>query len=179
MLAIHKRRAFIDPTCPKCGDVEVKYSRGQKARHIIATCPKCKQQIERLFRSKVPVRVRLAVDPSRNYLEMKYRPRPSEFEIQAYLYCELRRLGYDVRGEVATKDGDSRFDLVVFSKQRPVRIIEVKSCHKRCRAKQLDQYRTYGIKVLAVCGMKEAQELIQRASGAGARTPLPLLVWKE
>ena len=179
MKAIQKRRTFTDPRCKRCGTAPVNYAfrlNDKKRWRIFATCGTCNEPIQDFARNKVPARIKLQINPSGGRFEMKYRTRPSEFEIQAYLYCELRRLGYDVRGEVSTKDGDCRFDLVVFANKKPVRIIEVKSCRKRYRSRQLEQYRAYGIKVLSVCGMSEAIELVRRASVNGGRHSLPLLV---
>lgn len=92
----------------------------------------------------------------------------SEFEIQAHVYHTLRARGYDVRGEVVSRLGRSRFDLVVFdADRRPTRIIEVK---KKARTDnnprreddaarrnlQLFTYESFRIPVDHVCGMDEA-----------------------
>ncbi len=174
---IDKRRNFVDPPCRSCGSANTKYvKRGRLG--VAAKCGDCGSHIKNFNHRKVPARVKLAVRPENVFREIKYGKRPTEFEIQAYLYTELRRLGYDARGEVTTKDGDCRFDIVVFAnKRKPARIIEVKSCRKKYRSRQLDQYRAYGIKVISICGMEQAQALIERAAAAGKKTPLPLLVW--
>lgn len=176
MRAIQKRRTFTDPPCRTCGPGPVEYSfrlNGKRRWKIFAKCGTCHEDIKSFARNKVPARIKLKINPAGGSFEMKYSQRPSEFEIQAYLYCELRRLGYDARGEVTTKDGDCRFDIVVFHRQKPVRIIEVKACPKRYRSRQLEQYRIYGIKVLCVCGMEQAIELIKKAA-CSKRNPLQL-----
>lgn len=117
---------------------------------------------------------------------MKPIPYPvdhSEFEIQAYLYFELRRLGYDARGEVNAKG--SCFDLVVFdSAKQPVRIIEVKKRQKnkadiphanlrmqdRVRVKtqlQLNRYDRFGILVDCISGMKAAMKYMGKVEERG------------
>jgi hypothetical protein len=66
--------------------------------------------------------------------ELWYPPRPTEFEIQAFIYSSLLQLGYDVRGEVPAKGGRCRFDIVVYRMTRtgagirpmPVRIVRSK-----------------------------------------------------
>lgn len=106
---------------------------------------------------------------------------PTEFEIQAYLYQELRSLGYNVRGEVPDKR--SRYDLVVFRGQRdPIQILEVKKSRPgrtggygrggrlrlavQCRQnkeqveKQIAKYKQTGIPVKLICGIGQARRYI-------------------
>ena len=54
---------------------------------------------------------------------------PSEFEMQADLYFALKRLGYEVRGEVPSRFEGKRciFDLVIFRGEHAAIIIEVKN----------------------------------------------------
>lgn len=103
---------------------------------------------------------------------------PSEFEIQAYLYAELQRLGYVVRGEVVGASG--RVDLVVFDGGVPVRVLEVKARlvnqqHGNTKAKrvaeQLARYRDdwCPATVLLVDGAEKAERLIERVSRCGFR----------
>jgi len=92
----------------------------------------------------------------------------SEFEIQAYLYEHLRRSGLHVRGELKSKCGTCRFDLVVFdAENRPSLIIEVKAdkpigptedkkIERGIRKKQVARYRKFSIPVDLVEGMPEA-----------------------
>jgi hypothetical protein len=58
-----------------------------------------------------------------------YLQRPSEFDLQASLYHELRSAGYEVRGEVKFKrpgERGLRADLLILHQGRPALIIEVK-----------------------------------------------------
>lgn len=100
--------------------------------------------------------------------DIVYPPCESEFEIQSYIYSTLKTKGYDVRGELRTRLGVCRFDLVVFVDRKPVRIIEVKqsetakrkggfsSDRKKSSWSQLCRYRKYGIEVVAISGMSQA-----------------------
>jgi hypothetical protein len=179
MRAIDKRRQFADPKCRECGPAGVNYRHARNVRgrlKIAAYCSKCLNKIREFSENKVPASVKLSIDPACGRREIPYRHRPTEFEIHAYLYCELRRLGYDARGEVATRDGDCRFDLVVYSQQRAVRVIEVKASPRKCRGEQLEQYRAYGLKVISVCGLDQAMRLIEKAKAGGCRSPLPPVI---
>ena len=88
----------------------------------------------------------------------------SEFEVQAYIYQNLRANGYDVRGEVTTRQSSAILDLVVFDERTPVLIIEVKAALKLISARtrvslaeldqeQADYYQSLGVPVQRVCGM--------------------------
>lgn len=79
----------------------------------------------------------------------------SEFELQSELFTELKRLGFNVFGEVpAILNGKkSHFDLVVFEGDQAAVIIEVKN--SPCRAivygkktRQMEKYKAYGIPVV-------------------------------
>jgi len=112
-----------------------------------------------------------------------YPTTATEFEIQAYIYHELKRLGYDVRGEVG--QGDSRFDLVVFDADKlPIRVIEVKKYRpfysKMPRASirmesrdrdsnrlQLRKYDRFGIRVDVIAGMPNAEKYIRLVAARG------------
>lgn len=101
---------------------------------------------------------------------------PSEFEIQAILYYELRKLGLNIRGEVRVllpKEGrrqpSCRFDLVEFVDGQLVGIIEVKpkkvkkepaSWHA---TRQGLRYTRFGVPVRLVYGMRDAEALIAQA----------------
>jgi len=99
-----------------------------------------------------------------------YPKTESEFEIQAFIYAELRALGVDVRGELVTVFFDGingkqkhrtmcRFDLVIFENKIPIRIVEVKHGRKTFvseRARQCERYRKYGVPVTFVFGMEQA-----------------------
>ena len=58
-----------------------------------------------------------------------YPKRLSEFELQSWLYSELKSMGIDVRGEVTGKANGKvhRYDLVLFFRYQPVVIVEVKA----------------------------------------------------
>ena len=111
----------------------------------------------------------------------------SEFEVQAFLYCELARLGYFVRGELSAHGMKARFDLAIFSCSRdwaPSRIIEVKKKKRSLSGKtasgsQIAQYYAdFGIPVDAVFGMKDAErylEKIQLILPLPARQPATIL----
>ena len=98
--------------------------------------------------------------------------RSTEFEVQATLYNELRRLGHNVRGEVPVRYGERgmcRFDLAEFVDGKLVGIIEVKSApitHKTAAGwngtRQGKRYGEWGVPVRIVYGMKEAVDLIGR-----------------
>ena len=91
-------------------------------------------------------------------------PPETEFEVQAFIYNELRSHGIVVRGEVRTRCGSCKFDLVVYCPLRRARvIIETKNGRSvtarlgrvKTRA-QVRRYSEYGLPVLVVRGMKEA-----------------------
>lgn len=103
----------------------------------------------------------------------------SEFEVQAFLYSELKRLGIDVRGEVNFKGEKKyyeqnkksrqtrcRFDLVIFHNCEAIKIIEVKNApikHKTSleNTRQGIRYRHFGIPVIFIYGMNDAIKLLQ------------------
>lgn len=97
---------------------------------------------------------------------------PSEFEIQAFLYFELRRLGYNVRGEVGTYHSKAKFDLVIYDRKKsgrfPLRIIEVKKqrrsreAHTKSGSQIHRYYEDYGVPVDLVGGMDEAESYLKR-----------------
>lgn len=97
----------------------------------------------------------------------------SEFEVQAFLYSKLIDLGYAVRGEVQVlgnfglrkTKASCRFDLIVFEKQQPILILEIKARkvkHKTCveDTRQSQKYRTFGIPVWFVYGMEGAKQVL-------------------
>ena len=113
---------------------------------------------------------RRSVDPSL----LQYPRKQSEFEIQAYLFSELRGMGLDARGEVRA-GRESRFDIVVFEEKDPVLIIEVKTRRlprnpssprmremSRRRAEQAHRYKQYLDNVVWIEGMRQAELFIQK-----------------
>lgn len=107
----------------------------------------------------------------------KYVRKYSEFEIQAYVYQNLRDMGHDARGEVQSttkkeeKKGKCIFDIVVFENWYPIRIIEIKRSPKRneavTRKIQIEKYLRFGVGIDLVCGMNEARKYMEawRANG--------------
>lgn len=107
-------------------------------------------------------------------LRIPYPAHDTEFEVQAWLYNELRRMGFETRGEIKApyskkskgqKARFCRFDIVVYNKQLPVVILEVKAAtvrHKTCvtDTRQGTRYPHFGVPVMFVYGMPMAQKLI-------------------
>lgn len=91
---------------------------------------------------------------------------PSEFEVQSYIYQEIKALEYNVHGEVKSISGKHRFDLVVFHNKFPLIIIEVKtnkaSKNSKGIKRQCEEYLKYGTHVELICGMDEARDFISR-----------------
>ena len=109
--------------------------------------------------------------------------------MQAYIYHNLLRLGYVVRGEVGTKCGTCRFDLVVYQNGRPVRIIEIKKQKKapgnkftkravRWRqSEQFSRYGEFGLPVDTILGLSQAHGYIaalENGGGFSRELPPPL-----
>ncbi len=116
-----------------------------------------------------------------------YPSHSSEFEIQSFVYQSLMSLGHDVRGEVRTTNGKSRFDLVVFVDKHPVLIIEIKKFtaeesqlrspkkgratrvrkQLRTRVVQDKKYREYELPVSWIEGMQQAVSYVESAKVNG------------
>jgi len=97
-------------------------------------------------------------------LQVLYPNSFSEFEVQAYLYSKLKRMGFDVRGEVSAVNimgKGSRFDLVIFKKGKASKIIEVKKKREQRIQTQRVKYNRYGIGVHFVMGMEDAEKYIK------------------
>lgn len=92
----------------------------------------------------------------------------TEFEVQAYLWSNLRQLEFNVRGEVkAVYAGRQRvrFDLAVFEDGNLVGIIEVKARPRKHKngwenTRQGSRYKQYGVPIRLVYGMDQAQECV-------------------
>ena len=105
--------------------------------------------------------------------------RPSEFEVQAFLWSQLRELGFTVYGEVKTKYAKRcyvRFDLAVFDEGNLTGIIEVKRSivkHKSAWAdtRQGMRYAQFGVPVKIIYGMAEAISLVHDATKTGKIFP--------
>ncbi len=94
----------------------------------------------------------------------------SEFEIQAYLYHELRQSGMDVKGEArCSLNGKGvRFDLLIFGEEKiPLYAIEVKPKRRQkwrdmwVQGRQFRAYRQMPIPVFMVLGMEQAQAFLE------------------
>lgn len=94
---------------------------------------------------------------------------PTEFEVQAYVYTELRRLGYNARGEVKAqyaKRAYCRFDIAIFKDGKLDKIVEIKRSsinHKTSwrDTRQGTRYNDFGVPVVIIYGMPEAQGFIK------------------
>lgn len=106
----------------------------------------------------------------------------SEFEVQAYVWSELRRLGINARGEVkvpfkgvGNRRAICRFDVAIFDKKLLCGIIEIKAAvikHKTDKGwhgtRQGTRYQTFGVPVIVVYGQRQAEDLIHEVSRIGA-----------
>lgn len=111
--------------------------------------------------------LRFEVEVKRKQFIIRYPQKFSEFEVHSYLLWGLRFRGYDARGEVHSKNRDSRFDIVIFEKKEPCLIIEVKAKvtgkgNVLSMNMQLSKYHRYQLKVKTIYGMIEAQEYLHR-----------------
>jgi hypothetical protein len=92
----------------------------------------------------------------------------TEFEVQAYIWNELRKIGINARGEVKAKHGHRsyvRFDIAIFEDGCLKHIVEVKRSkikHKTTweDTRQGKRYNEFGVPVTIVYGMKDADEFI-------------------
>ena len=130
-----------------------------------ARCSTCCGPLDRIRGERVPRKLRIATPDT-----IDYPKRESEFEVQAYLYHTLRERGFDVRGEVTSRQRSARLDLVVFNRRVAVLIIEVKRTLVRrnwartrvlvpdSTGEQLEGYRRLGAPVRYVPSMSSAVE---------------------
>lgn len=98
---------------------------------------------------------------------------PSEFEVQAFLYGELKKMGRNVRGEVKWFDPDlrvqCRFDLVIYGERGAEQIVEVKPTARKWVKTPLEdtrqgrRYRLFGVPVTFVYGMEDARKFLEAA----------------
>ena len=92
----------------------------------------------------------------------------TEFEVQAYLWNELKRRGINARGEVKTryaKKAYVRFDIAIFEDGQMTRIIEIKRskiAHKTSweDTRQGKRYNEFGVPVNIIYGMEGADEFL-------------------
>lgn len=110
--------------------------------------------------------------------QIEYPTVASEFEVQAFLYSELKRRGLDVRGEVKARGcfglrkakAACRFDLVLFQNRQAVMILEIKGApvnHQTTMeaTRQGQRYPHFGVPVWTVYGMAGAEAVIERLVG--------------
>lgn len=98
----------------------------------------------------------------------------TEFEVQAWLYGQLRAMGLDVRGEVRWRNPETgeacRFDLVIFDRGVASEIIEVKDTGRHDtsrpveRTRQCHRYRHFGVPVTFIYEMKDAQAYVRNCA---------------
>jgi hypothetical protein len=93
----------------------------------------------------------------------------TEFEVQAYLWGELRSMGINARGEVKTQYGKRtwvRFDIAIFTNGELTQIIEIKRSpikHKTTweDTRQGKRYIEFGVPVVIIYGMQQAKEFLE------------------
>lgn len=105
----------------------------------------------------------------------------SEFEVHAYVWSELRKLGINARGEVKVPFKDEgnrramcRFDIGIFDDGFLVGIIEIKAHQVRHKTeggweatRQGSRYMSFGVPVEIVYGQPEAELFIEITKTAG------------
>ena len=97
--------------------------------------------------------------------------RPTEFEVQAFIWNGLRAMGINARGEVKTAfNGRAcvRFDIAIFDGGVLSGVVEIKSSpikHKTTweETRQGERYAQFGVPVRLVYGMDEAKRLLADA----------------
>lgn len=104
--------------------------------------------------------------------------RPTEFDVHAWLYIQLKDLGYDVNCQVSAnlgraipkgRRGQCWFDIAVFQGEKLVEIIEVKAAQVTHKdgvdvTRQCIRYRKFGVPLTYVYGMQDAIELVRQRS---------------
>lgn len=96
---------------------------------------------------------------------------PTEFEVQAYLWSELKKLGINARGEVkcAFKGRSQvRFDIAIFEHGALVGVIECKRENKQAGSdwsatRQGHRYSQFDVPVRLVRGISDADMAIEDA----------------
>jgi hypothetical protein len=119
---------------------------------------------------------RASAEKTRDASQQVSQPtRETEFEVQAFLWSELRAMGLCARGEVKTTFAGRavvRFDIGIFSGEKLAAIIECKHEGKQqstdwTKTRQGDRYAQYGVPVYLVRGMSEAKDLLVKAKSVG------------
>ncbi len=93
----------------------------------------------------------------------------TEFEIQAYVWCELIKKGINARGEVKAiyeNKKTVRFDIAIFKKNKLTHIIEIKKSkikHKSFweNTRQGYRYNQFGVPVFIIYGIEDAKKFIE------------------
>ena len=107
------------------------------------------------------------------YIENKQQV--TEFEIQAYLYNELLKRGYEVRWEIVDTSiskelwnkkwfRQSRFDLVIFKEWVAKIIIEVKKPWKKftLNTRQYSKYKLYWLPIMYFNEYEQLDEILPK-----------------
>lgn len=108
--------------------------------------------------------VKAAMQSSLTGSHIIYGETPSEFEIQSYVYQQLKELKYNVRCCVTTTVKTDVFDIVIFDgNNTPLYILEIKKRNNpKLNSKQLERYAKYGIPVELIGGMNNAIDFIDK-----------------
>lgn len=101
-------------------------------------------------------------------IPVPFPKRLSESEVQAELWSVLKSKGYNARLEVSdtVKRGNTyqqraRFDIVIYSKKKPV-IIEVKTIKSKLGDKQILKYSKYNALLLSCIGRQSIDEVVKK-----------------
>ncbi len=105
-------------------------------------------------------------------MEVREPKSETEFEVQAYLWNELRKHGINARGEVKTKYAKRqyvRFDIAVFKDGVLQQIIEIKKSkvnHKTTweDTRQGKRYGEYGVPTVILYGMDDVKKYLKGVS---------------
>lgn len=95
---------------------------------------------------------------------------PTEFEVQAYVWNELRKRGVNARGEVKARfarRSTVRFDIAIFKEGKLSQIVEIKKSkmnHKTTweDTRQGNRYNQFGVPVTILYGMDQAEEFVAK-----------------
>lgn len=93
---------------------------------------------------------------------------PTEFEVQAYVWNELKKRGVNARGEVKAKFAKRstvRFDIAIFKDGKLIHIVEIKKAkvnHKTTweNTRQGHRYNQFGVPVTILYGMDDADKFL-------------------
>ena len=100
-------------------------------------------------------------EKNKGSIYIPYPSTESEAEITAYILSYLLLNKVDARAEVTAKDGNSRFDIVIFKEKVAQRIIEVKKSKGILTNIQRDKYLRFKLPVDHVKGMKNAKKYLE------------------